>query len=88
MVYNLLANAVKFTPDGGSVLLAAQRTRRPASFEFSVSDTGIGIAEKDLPRLFPPSSSWTAPWRGNMKARGWACPWSSAWPNCMAARSA
>jgi signal transduction histidine kinase len=53
MVYNLLSNAVKFTPDGGRILLEAQR---PAAgqLEFSVSDTGIGIAEKDLPRLFAP----------------------------------
>ena len=53
MVYNLLANAVKFTPDGGSVLLAA-RPLAPGFFEFSVSDTGIGIAAEDLPRLFVP----------------------------------
>jgi signal transduction histidine kinase len=53
MVYNLLANAVKFTPDGGSVLLEAQRT--PAGqLEFSVTDSGIGIAEKDMQRLFTP----------------------------------
>jgi signal transduction histidine kinase len=53
MVYNLLANAVKFTPDGGSILLQAQ----PISaneFEFSVQDSGIGIAEKDMQRLFTP----------------------------------
>jgi signal transduction histidine kinase len=53
MVYNLLDNAVKFTPDGGSVLLEAQRAAA-GQFEFSVSDTGIGIAEKDLQRLFAP----------------------------------
>ncbi len=53
MVYNLLANAVKFTPDGGRVLLSAQRLS-PGVFEFAVSDTGIGIAEKDLRRLFQP----------------------------------
>jgi signal transduction histidine kinase len=53
MVYNLLANAVKFTPDGGSVLLAARRLKA-GYFEFSVSDTGIGIAQKDQQRLFLP----------------------------------
>lgn len=51
MVYNLLANAVKFTPDGGSVTLAARKTT-DGQLEFSVSDTGIGIAAKDMPRLF------------------------------------
>jgi signal transduction histidine kinase len=53
MVYNLLSNAVKFTPDGGRILLDAQRTAT-GQIEFSVSDTGIGIAAKDLPRLFSP----------------------------------
>jgi signal transduction histidine kinase len=53
MVYNLLSNAVKFSRDGGLVTLEARRTR--ANFlEFSVIDNGIGIAEKDLPRLFAP----------------------------------
>jgi signal transduction histidine kinase len=53
MVYNLLANAVKFTPDGGSIFLQAQRTSA-GQLEFSVTDTGIGIAEKDMQRLFAP----------------------------------
>lgn len=53
MVYNLMANAVKFTSDGGSVILAAQRTSGN-QLEFSVTDTGIGIAEKDMQRLFAP----------------------------------
>lgn len=53
MVYNLLANAVKFTPDGGSVLLETQLISA-GQIEFSVCDTGIGIAEKDMERLFAP----------------------------------
>jgi signal transduction histidine kinase len=53
MVYNLLANAVKFTPDGGRILLQAQRTPS-GQLEFSVLDSGIGIAEKDIKRLFTP----------------------------------
>jgi signal transduction histidine kinase len=53
MVYNLLANAVKFTPDGGRILLQAQRAPS-GQLEFSVLDSGIGIAEKDIQRLFTP----------------------------------
>jgi signal transduction histidine kinase len=53
MVYNLLANAVKFTPDGGSILLQARRNSAD-QLEFSVTDNGIGIAEKDMQLLFAP----------------------------------
>jgi signal transduction histidine kinase len=53
MVYNLLANAVKFTSDGGRILLEAHRIARNW-LEFSVRDTGIGIAKADLGRLFAP----------------------------------
>jgi signal transduction histidine kinase len=51
MVYNLLANAVKFTPDGGHVWLKAYKTSAE-QLEFSVKDSGIGIAEKNTHRLF------------------------------------
>ena len=50
MLLNLLSNAVKFTPAGGTVTIKAERTA--AAAEISVADTGIGIAESDLRRLF------------------------------------
>ncbi len=50
MLLNLVTNAVKFTPEGGSVTIAAQR--QPETVEISVTDTGIGIAKSDLDRLF------------------------------------
>lgn len=50
IVFNLLSNAVKFTPEGGGVTLAARRTDRQLTVE--IRDTGIGIAEGDLDRLF------------------------------------
>ena len=57
VLINLLGNAVKFTPAGGDVHLRV-RARRAGSerwlLTFSVSDTGIGIAEADLPRIFEP----------------------------------
>ena len=50
VLYNLISNAIKFTPRGGAVRLAARADAR--SLVVSVSDTGIGIARGDLPRLF------------------------------------
>ena len=47
---NLLRNAVEATPAGGRVRLTVRRFPREHVFE--VADTGPGIAEKDLPRIF------------------------------------
>lgn len=52
---NLLANAVKFTPDGGNIRLYAARlvdNKGKVQLYLSVSDTGCGIPEKDLPQIF------------------------------------
>jgi PAS domain S-box-containing protein len=47
---NLLANAVKFTASGGRINLILQDYGK--EIEFAISDTGIGIPEKELPNLF------------------------------------
>lgn len=47
---NLLSNAVKYSPAGGSVTVALRRDDE--SLVLTVADTGIGIAEDDLPHLF------------------------------------
>jgi signal transduction histidine kinase len=49
ILLNLLTNAIKFTPKGGSVSLVLRDTAERV--EFRVIDTGIGIPAKDLPRL-------------------------------------
>jgi diguanylate cyclase (GGDEF)-like protein/PAS domain S-box-containing protein len=68
ILYNLLSNSVKFTPDGGSILLEAEAiddsgpgTGAPSEhllqihnsfLRLSVSDTGIGIKKEDHDRIF------------------------------------
>ena len=47
---NLVDNAIKYTPEGGSITLKATQTDGQARID--VIDNGFGIAEKDLPRIF------------------------------------
>ena len=56
VLVNLLANAVKFTPAHGSVelRLSLEPAASPPQICFAVSDTGVGIPEQDLARLFQP----------------------------------
>jgi two-component system heavy metal sensor histidine kinase CusS len=49
-VGNLLDNALRFTPENGSIQIAL--SERNADFEVAVSDTGCGIAPEHLPRVF------------------------------------
>lgn len=50
VLFNLVDNAVRFTPDGGKVSVSA--ARRDGSIEIRVADTGSGISSEHLPRLF------------------------------------
>ena len=52
VLLNLLSNAIKFTPDGGRITVAAGPVNGGAEVRIAVSDTGIGIAAEDQPKLF------------------------------------
>jgi len=52
ILLNLLSNAIKFTPDGGRITLSASDVNGGAEARIAVSDTGIGIAAEDQPKLF------------------------------------
>jgi signal transduction histidine kinase len=51
VLYNYLSNALKFTPEGGSVVVRTS-PESPASFRLEVEDSGIGIAPENVQRLF------------------------------------
>lgn len=55
VLINILGNAVKFTPEGGSVELTIERTAHfdsRSTLRFTISDTGIGMSPEYLPKLF------------------------------------
>jgi signal transduction histidine kinase len=50
VIQNLVRNAIRFTPEGGIILVGA--AREGASVAITVRDTGVGIAPEDLPHVF------------------------------------
>lgn len=57
VLVNLISNAVKFTPRGGKVSLSIERVKDMAAevvFNFKVHDTGIGMSQDYLKRIFQP----------------------------------
>lgn len=53
VMLNLISNAVKFTPEGGAIIVAVVR-HGADRVKVAVADTGIGIAEEDIGRLAKP----------------------------------
>ena len=55
VLINILGNAVKFTPEGGSVSLSVERTaqyEKQSTLQFRIADTGIGMSKEYLSRIF------------------------------------
>ncbi len=67
ILYNYLSNAIKFTKPGGTITLVL--TRQPNdSYRLDVSDTGVGIAESDMEKLFVDFSQIQPPHSGERGA--------------------
>ena len=50
VIINIISNAIKYTPENGSIKVTAKRLKD--SVEIRIADSGIGIPKDDLPRLF------------------------------------
>jgi two-component system cell cycle sensor histidine kinase PleC len=53
VIMNLATNAVKFTPEGGTVTLGVERAA-DGGLSFRVADTGVGIGEEEMPTVMEP----------------------------------
>lgn len=49
---NIIYNAIKFTPEGGEINLSLHHSSTEKTLQITLSDTGAGIAEQDLPHIF------------------------------------
>lgn len=67
---NLVSNSIKFTPRGGKVTLSAYPSPEGRNILFLVQDTGMGIKEKDMDKLFRPDLLFTSPGTENEAGTG------------------
>jgi len=51
VIHNLIDNAIKYTPAGGSIDISLLRDEKGGQCRLSVRDTGIGISPEDLPKI-------------------------------------
>ncbi len=65
---NLISNAIKFTPNGGKISVSSEE--KGNFYEFSVSDTGVGIPKEDQDKLFRTDISYTTPGTQNERGTG------------------
>jgi PAS domain S-box-containing protein len=67
---NLVSNAIKFTKHGGKIYISSSAFENPRFIEFSVRDTGVGIKEENLQKLFSIESKFTSEGTAGEKGSG------------------
>jgi PAS domain S-box-containing protein len=67
---NLISNAIKFTNRNGSIIISAEPANNSRFIQFSVKDTGVGIKEEDIPKLFNVDSKFTSEGTAGEKGSG------------------
>lgn len=67
VLHNLISNAIKFTDKNGTIAITAEKQIN-GFLKICVADTGLGIAEEDIPKLFRTDQHYTT--RGTNQERG------------------
>jgi PAS domain S-box-containing protein len=73
IVLNFLSNAAKFTPRGGRIEVSAGQAP-DGGLEITVSDTGIGMAQEDIPRALSPFHQLEDSWDRRYEGTGLGLP--------------
>lgn len=83
---NLLSNAIKFTPKGGHITVCIEYNTEDNELHFSVSDDGVGIAKKNLEKIFDSFTQEDASTTRNFGGTGLGLSISTALINSMDGR--
>jgi signal transduction histidine kinase len=59
MLFNVVSNAIKYNREGGSILIKGKQVKK--GYELCITDTGVGIAEEQLPHIFSRFKRYHAP---------------------------
>jgi signal transduction histidine kinase len=73
---NLLGNAIKFTPGGGTVTVSGESD--DASLRIRISDTGIGMRAEEIPLVVQPFYRTTSPYDAKHQGAGLGLPFAKA----------
>lgn len=68
VIRNLIGNALKFTPENGKIIIT--QTESESFWKISIKDTGIGISQENLAKLFKNESHFTTRGTANEKGTG------------------
>jgi signal transduction histidine kinase len=68
VIRNLISNAIKFTPKGGSIRITAHNNNN--TVQINITDTGVGISKANLEKLFVKNSNPTTLGTANEKGTG------------------